>query len=666
MKFIKLFKKGIKILIENGPSVFVSKLKNKFEGRNFNKLVNRQYQIWFQKNYPSRDILKDQKQKQSKFKSRPLISIITPVYNTPEKFLRECIESVIDQSYGNWELCLVDDASKDEKVRQTMLQYAAKDKRIKYKFRKTNGHISESSNNALNLATGDLIAFLDHDDILWPNALFEVVKLINEKPKTQFIYSDEDKFDISGNIHSDPFFKPGWSPEYLRSINYITHFTVIKKSLIENIGGFKKGTEGAQDWDLFLRASRELEKNGNCHPLNPENPIQHIPAILYSWRKSSTSTAQNAESKKYAYEAQKKVLEFDILQRKTKAEVTASKYSGLWNINYAIKGNPLVSIIIPTKDAYAYISKCLESVISKSTYKNYELIIVDTGSTDPRVINLYKSLSSMKKYSHNNVAMKQFNNESSFQSPITNHSKLSPITYNLSPRISILNWNKPFNFSSVCNYGSNKSKGEYLLFLNNDTEIISPDWIENILGFAQQKDIGAVGCKLIYPNNTIQHGGIIIMSENEKIQKGIAFHAFKLLKDDTDYQIYNSSIYGARNYSAVTAACLMISKKKYFEVNGQDEKFQIAFNDVDFCLKLLKKGYRNVYLGNTNVFHHESISVGQPGTVNRNQELFEKEKQYFIKKWSPLFPIPYNLYPNSDPYYNPNLSFDLGGFTIRA
>jgi len=330
---------------------------------------------------------------------QPKISLITPVYNPEKKHLIECIESVLNQSYPNWELCLVDDASTKKYVKEILDNYSKKDKRIKVKFRDKNGHICVASNDALKMAKGEYIGLLDHDDFLWPNALYEVVKLINQKPHVQFIYSDEDKLDYDGKTHVDPFFKPDWSPDYLRSINYITHFAVLKKSLIDKIGGFRVGTEGAQDWDLFLRASFYLEKNiGQCHPLDEKNPIQHISTILYSWRKTSQSTASEKHAstvKNYAYKNQKKVLADDLKRRGYEGLVEPTKYLGLWRVRYKIIGNPLVSIIIPTKDKYEYISLCLNSIIKKTSYKNYELVIVDTGSNDK---SLYFLASSNVKY----------------------------------------------------------------------------------------------------------------------------------------------------------------------------------------------------------------------------------------------------------------------------
>jgi glycosyltransferase involved in cell wall biosynthesis len=338
MLFFKKINKAIKIFKKHGLTGLVDKIKEKFYVNLYQLTVNQQYQIWLKKNYPTKKDLERQRKESKKFKYKPLISIITPVYNPEKEYLIECIESVISQSYENWELCLVDDASTKKYVAEILKYYQKKDQRIKVKFRKTNGHICRASNDALQMASGEYIGLLDHDDFLWPSASYEVVKLLNKKPHAQFIYSDEDKLDYDGKTHVDPFFKPDWSPDYLRSINYVTHFALLKKDLVEKVGGFRVGTEGAQDWDLFLRATWWLEKNiSHCHPLDPKNPIQHISTILYSWRKSSTSTASEktvGKVKSYAYINQVKVVKDHLKEAlgedlSSKLEVRQSKNLGL-------------------------------------------------------------------------------------------------------------------------------------------------------------------------------------------------------------------------------------------------------------------------------------------------------------------------------------------------
>jgi GT2 family glycosyltransferase len=598
-------------LLKNGGNETTNKISAHILDYLIYQKVNNIYRSYFVNNYPSPGILSKQKNKSDRFILRPLISVILPTYNTRISHLKECIKSVSDQTYDNWELCITDDASTDPKVRDTILDYSKMDKRIKYSFRKQNGHISRASNDSLKLATGKYIALLDHDDFLWPNALYEVVKHINKKPHSMFLYSDEDKLNEAGK-HISPFFKPDWSPNYIRSINYITHFTVIKKTLVDKAGGFRSGYEGAQDWDLFLRVINILEKDKNIHILNPKNPIQHIPRILYSWRQSSSSTASSKSVdtvKKYAFDNQKKVLEDDLKRTGYKGEVIRTKYLGLWRTKYNLLGKPLVSIIIPTKDQYLYLTKSVGSIIEKTTYDNYQIIIVDTGSKDDKVFEYYESLKKLTK------------------------------------KVSVLNWKGKFNYSAVCNFGVKKCKGSYVVLLNNDTEVIMPDWIESMLEYAQLPETGAVGCKLLYPNNTIQHAGVVLGMINDDNILPTPGHIFK---NDTDgiQSSYYQMIHSIRNYSALTAACIMVKKNKYQEIGGLDEKLKIAFNDVDFCLKLLKQGYNNVYTPYSMIYHHESISVGKIYSKSRNIGLYKREQNKFYNRWKflsdqdPFFRLP--------------------------
>lgn len=589
----KLIFKFIKIFVKEGNQG----IKRKLQTVDTNILnINYNYNIWYQNNYPNLTELK--KQKNTKFKHNPLISIIIPVYNPEKKFLEECLDSVINQSYSNWELCLADDCSTKTYVRSVLEQYSKKDKRIKIYFRKENGHICNSSNSALTLATGEYVALLDDDDIIWPNALFENVKYINKYPKAELLYSDEDKLEEDGVTHTDPFFKPNWSPDYLRQINYITHFAVIKNSLVKKVNGFKPGNEGAQDWDLFLRTSVEIEKSKN-----ERNKIIHIPTVLYSWRKSPTSTASEkyiGKVKSYAYENQKKVLLQDLKNRGLEGEIIETGELGLNYIKYNIFKNPLVSIIIPTKDKYDLIKNCVNSILSKSTYSNYELIIVDTGSVNEDTLSFYKTL---KKYK----------------------------------QIKIIDWNEKFNFSSVCNYGAKQANGQHLIFLNNDTKIITPEWIENMLQHSQRNNIGVVGAKLLFENYSVQHAGIIVGLT------GFAGHIYQ--KED----FYNNSHFPFgktqwnRNFLAVTGACFMIKSDLYKKLNGMKEDLSICGNDVDLCIRAYNLGYYNIYSANTELFHFES----KTRNVNDIPKLdfinsFESYK-YYLK--------------NGDPFFNPNLSY---------
>ncbi|OGE14945.1 hypothetical protein A3F00_04190 [Candidatus Daviesbacteria bacterium RIFCSPHIGHO2_12_FULL_37_11] len=603
--------KAIWIFFKEGPKVVAQKIKRQDILEDYNAFMNTQYLKWIRKNYPTKEEIA--KQRYTRFKYSPKISIILPVYNTPIKFLEECVQSVLAQSYDNLELCISDDASTEESVKEAVLKYAKKDKRIKYIFRETKGHISEASNSALELATGEYIALLDHDDILWPNALHEIVRVINENSNVNFIYSDEDKIEEDGKFHTEPFFKPNFSPHYLRSVNYITHFTVIRRALVKKVGGFRKDFDGAQDWDLFLRVTRQIKKE----------TIFHIHKILYSWRKSKNSASSNIAAmgvKSYAFSNQKKVLADDLNSRGYSGKILSTQNLGLWRMKYKILNRPLVSIIIPTKDKYEYISKCINSVISKSTYKYYQLIIVDTGSRDERVWNLYSEI--QKRYKN----------------------------------LKVLSWEKEFNFSEVCNFGVEKSNGEYLLFLNNDTEIITPSWIENMIEFAQLKDVGAVGCKLLFPNKRIQHAGIVLGIEGGRVKKGVAGHPFKNFYNKKINPGYAKVVDSVRDVAGVTAACLLISRNKFIKIGGFDKNLRIAFNDVDLNLKCLKQGWFNVYTPYSVLRHFESVSVGIPGAKGRLVKEFLGEVGLMHKKWGDLL--------KNDPYYNKNLTLKNEEYTI--
>lgn len=576
------------------------------------KQKEKEYAKWFKRHFPGSADIESQKKEQKEFANRPLISILLPTYNTNPKHLIECLDSVLAQTYDNWQLCIADDLSSEPEVREIIKEYAKKDKRVKYVFRKKNGHICEASNSALEIAEGEYVALLDHDDYLWPNALYENVALINKHPDAKFIYSDEDKLNESGRKHEDPFFKPDWSPEFLRSVNYITHFAVLDRQLIDKVGGFRKGYEGAQDWDLFLRVSRELDH------------VYHIPTVIYSWRKSDTSTAKSHSAKDYAFVNQEKALKDDIKARGLKAKLSWQIPYLMWRVDYEVEEEPLVSIVIPTKDQYDFIKRCLASIKERTSYRNYEVVVVDTGSTDQKVWDLYDTYKSLGK------------------------------------GFKVVKWSKkPFNFASACDYGADHAKGDYLLFLNNDTKVIDKTWIRDMVGYAQQKDIGAVGCKLFYPmDGKLQHAGIILGVGGQDGTPGIAGHYFPAFIDsppqDPTQPLY---IGGARNFTAVTAACVMVSKKKFTAVKGFDPVFRIAFNDVDLCLKLHDRGWRNVYLPQVTLYHYESISVGKPGSKQRDLDVFAKEIQLMLKKWRPLI--------ENDPFYHPEFRKDIASARLR-
>lgn len=615
-KIYKMFE----VLFLQGPNAVKQKVKRQDAIEDYSGFINTQYLNWFNKNYPSNKVLNKQRRGFRNFKYKPKISMIVPIYNTPERYLRECIQSVINQTYPNWELILVDDASDGRRIEKVVREYLVKDDRIKFNVRKKNGHISKASNSCLKLASGEFVGLLDHDDILWPNALFEVVYNLCKNRKTEFIYTDEDKVLENGKIHLDPFFKPGWSPDYLRSVNYISHFSVIKRSLIKKVGGFREGFEGAQDWDLFLRVTEEIIKRGDA-----SKKIVHIPKVLYSWRISPSSAAsKNAINfaKKYAFNIQKMVLEDDLKRRRVEGKVLKTQYPNIWRVVYKIPIYAKVSIIIPTKDKYLFIKRCIYSILKRSTYKNFEIVIVDTGSSERKVWNFYSLL--MKKYKN----------------------------------IRIINWDRKFNFSEVCNLGVEKSLGEYLIFLNNDTKVVTPNWIENMLEHSQRKEVGIVGVKLLFPNKRIQHAGVVLGISGGLVEKGVAGHPFKNFYNKKFNNGYALIVDAVRNCSAVTAACFMIKKSNFLRIGGFDPNFRIAFNDVDFCLKSLKFNLLNLYTPYAVLYHYESTSVGVPGRGDRDVKEFLNEVRLMHIKWG-------NTLKN-DPYYNKNLTLDSEEYSIAV
>ncbi len=591
---LRLAKKTVKVAIiaTVHPRRAKHILKAAMLKRKINAERRNQYIKWYKRRELSPTEIENQQKASKKFKNRPLISILLPTYNTPEKFLRDCIESILAQTYDNWELCIADDASSKQVTKEVIHTYVKKYKNIKAVLADKNGHIASASNLAMTLAKGEFISLMDHDDLLLPNALFETVKVINEQPDADLIYSDEDKIE-DDKWHVEPFFKPDWSPDFLLSCNVITHFATIRTGLMKKVGGFRVGSEGAQDWDLFLRLTELTDK------------IYHIPKIVYVWRKSPMSTAATYENKNYAYINQKKVLRDAVARRGQPAVIEAHRFMGFWRVRYEIKGLPKVSIIIPTKNNYEYIKRCLESVFEATNYPNFEVIIVDTGTTDDKTGELYEKL----------------------QRAIDN--------------IKIVKWQKKgdFNFSAACNFGAAGATGEYLLFLNDDIKVIDSHWLRDMLEHAQRPETGAVGCKLLFPNRTIQHAGVVLS------WRDIAFHPFYGLNERLDI-FSNIFINNIRNVSAVTGACLMVDKNKFEEVGGFDEKLKVTYNDVDFCLKLLEKGYRNVYTPFARLIHYESASIARITTDERDKKELQAASDEMRKRWAQIL--------KNDPYYNPN------------
>jgi len=597
--FINIKRDGFKLTFKR----IFTRIKNFVKYKRNQKYEKNRYKYWVKKHRITQKKRKGISEEIKELSYQPLISIIMPVYNVDVKYLKEAIKSVKKQIYTNWELCIADDASTKTDLKN-YLQKLSKQKKIKVTFREKNGHISECSNTALELARGEFVVLLDDDDVIYPHALAEIVKLLNKNKETDLIYSDEDKLEMNGQ-RTEPFFKPDWSPDLFLSTNYLCHLVAIRRKLVNEVKGFRKGYEGSQDYDLLLRIT---EKTKN---------IEHIPDVLYSWRRVPGSTAASYDAKGYADKAAIKSLKDAIKRRKLDATVSKGLFPGSFRVKYSIKGNPLVSIIIPTKDKVEYLQRCVLSILEKTTYENYEIIIIDTGSKEKDTFDFYEILKT-------------------------------------NPRIRFLNWRKDFNYSSVNNFGVKHANGEYILLLNNDTEVITPNWIENMLEHAQREEIGAVGVQLLYPNDTIQHAGVVLGINGGK-GRGVAGHAFKYFPAEVQgFPILKDVI---RNYSAVTAACLMIRKDKFSSVKGLNKEFRIAFNDVDFCLKLAEKGFNNLYTPYAKLYHHESISVGTPEKGTRDIREFEKEIDLMWKRWEKEI--------TNDPFYNKNLSLSSEDFSIR-
>lgn len=559
-----------------------------------------EYMEWIKNNEPTEEEL--EQQKNYNFENNPKISIIVPMYNTPENFFKDLVDCMQSQTYSNWELCLADGSPEENKE---LKKYFENDKRVVYKFLGKNDGISGNTNEALKLVTGDYVGLLDHDDAIPKFALYEIVKTINENPNVEFIYTDEDKIEGTIDKRCSPHFKPDYAPDTLACHNYITHFVVMKTKLIKKLGGFRKEYNGAQDFDLVLRASEETQN------------IIHIPKVLYHWRVHPQSTAMISDSKPYAYEAGKKA----ALDHQTRLGRKVSKVDhggdvpGIYEVEYEVDGNPKVSILIPNKDGIKFLKQCVNSVLELTTYNNYEIVIIENNSIEQSTFKYYKE--------------------------IEKNEKVRVIYY---PE-------KGFNYSKIINFGVKNCDSEFIMQLNNDTKLLTKDWLEKFIGYAQRKEIGAVGARLYFGDKSIQHAGIAY---------GICDLAANLFPG---LKWGNRGYYGKdaliQNISAVTGACLFCRKELYEEVNYMDEeKFVVAFNDVDFCLKLREKGYLNIYNPYIELMHYESKTRGYENTTEKN-ERFARECDNFKEKWK-------DLMKNPDPYYNPNLSRQTAGYDIEC
>lgn len=582
-------------LVNFGWKKYCDRIKKRFQD------TEEVYNVWRKKYIPNARKLK--KQRAEKLDYEPCISIIVPTYKTPEKFLKEMIDSVRNQSYENWELCIGDGSVTEDTVKNVVESYQKKDKRIKMLCLSENLGIAGNTNAALSIATGDYIALLDHDDILAPDALYEVVKWMNEhyKDETDVIYTDEDKVSFDLKDYFEPHFKSDYNLDLIRSNNYICHLFVARKSIVDQVGGFRKEYDGSQDYDFILRCIEQSKH------------VEHVPKVLYHWRCHPGSTAANQESKMYCYEAGKRAIE-DHLKRmgEDDCQVVMTEHLGFYHVIYPIREQKKVSIIIPNKDQKEILERCIESVIQKTDYKNYEIIIVENNSTTNEIFEYYKTIEQREN-------------------------------------IRVVIWKDKFNYSAINNFGVRYANGEYLLFLNNDIEVIRENWLSEMLANVQRKEVGIVGAKLLYPDNMVQHAGVIIG------MGGIAGHP--LSRHPADDCGYFARGIIQQNLNAVTAACMLTKKEVYEKVNGFEEKLAVAFNDIDLCLKVRKAGYLIVYDPEALLYHHESISRGKEDTLEKRNR-FEGEVDYMAKKWK-------DVLEKGDEYYNPNLSLLSGNFELK-
>ncbi|MEL0585624.1 MAG: glycosyltransferase [Candidatus Thiodiazotropha sp. (ex. Lucinoma kazani)] len=535
---------------------------------------------------------------------KPLISIVMPVYNVDETWLRAAIDSVLDQTYDHWELCIADDASTKPHIKKVLNEYIQRYRRIKVVYREENGHIAVATNTALALATGDFVGLLDHDDELAPNALFFMASEILSYPDASLIYSDEDKLNDRGERFGH-YFKADFNPDLMRAHNMICHFGVYRRSLVEKVGGIREGFDGAQDYDLALRCLRELD-----HHIE----VRHITKVLYHWRAIPQSTASGSEAKSYAINAAIRAIEDDLNVRGIEADVMESElHEGVTRVRYRLPGTePLVSIIIPTRNGESLLRQCIESIRNQTDYRSYQIIVVDNQSDDKKTIEY----------------LDQLVGEANIQ---------------------VLHYDHPFNFSAINNFAVEHAKGEIVCFMNDDIEVINADWLGEMVSHAIRPEIGAVGARLWYPDDRLQHGGVVLGIG------GVAGHAMKYSrKGDKGYMGRSVVI---QNYTAVTAACLLLRRAVFDAVSGFDsENLAVAFNDVDLCIRIHQQGYYNLWTPYAELYHHESASRGAEDTPEKKYR-FRLEVEYMLEKYGPLL--------KRDPAYNPNLTHCHENFSLN-
>lgn len=597
------------------------------------------YNQWRKQYLPTAEEL--EAQRQTKFEQGPKFSIVIPLYKTPEKYLREMIDSVIAQTYTNWELCLSDGGGKESTLLPVLEEYTARDKRIRFKQGDKALKIADNTNEAIDMAMGEYIVFADHDDIMPPEALYECAKVITADKSVDMIYSDEDKVDMAGKTYFEPNFKPDINIDLLRSMNYICHLCVVKRELLNRAGVLRAEFDGAQDYDFILRCVEKAEH------------IHHIPKVLYHWRCHLDSTASNPESKLYAFEAGKRALKEHYRRLGIPARVEHSNYYGMYHTVYEWEDKPLVSVLIPNKDHMEDLKKCVDSLVEKSAYRNFEIVVIENNSTLEETFAYYEQLTGvpykadevMEGVMQNIPAMQVDEGDQVEKTAQADDTELSQSGI----PIRVVTWKDAFNYSAINNFGAKHAKGEYFLLLNNDTELISPDTLWEMLGYCMREDVGIVGAKLNYEDDTIQHAGVVIGFG------GIAGHTFI---GSSRYDLgYQGRIVCAQNYSAVTAACLMTKKVLFEAVGGLTEELQVAFNDIDYCMKIRALEKLVVYNPYAELYHYESKSRGLEDTPEKVAR-FNREIATFHERWPKIL-------SQGDPYFNPNLSLDKADFSLK-
>lgn len=597
-------KKAALYLKHFGWKGFVAKLTDRFE---YSPVSYQQWRL----EYAVKET-ELERQRKTEFVSPVLFSIIVPLYQTPEVFLRRMIESVQAQTYGHWELCLADaspvlcEAPETTALTEIVRAYQKNDGRIRYRVLGSNAGISENTNAGFAMASGDLFCLLDHDDLLTPDALFAFADALRRHPRAEMLYSDEDKISADEKEYFQPHFKPDFNPDLLRSNNYICHFLAVRASLARQVGLLDGAYDGAQDYDFILRCSEQAKE------------IVHIPRVLYHWRSHSASTAENPFSKEYAYDAGKRAIEAHLARIGISGTVECMKFPGFYRVHYQTQEKPLVSIIIPNKDHAETLRECLESVWEKSTYENYEILVVENNSTEKRTFAAYKELKAQAE--------------------------------KLGKTLRIVRWpGSGFHYPDINNFGAKKARGDYLILLNNDITVITPQWIEEFLGVCSRPEVGAAGARLYYPDDTIQHAGIVIGIG------GIAGSLFTGMQRERSGYLNKAML--IQDLSAVTAACMMVKKSVYEQLGGMEERLAVAFNDVDFCLRAREAGYLVVYNPYVEMYHHESKSRGAEDSKEKIRR-FQEEIEFMRSRWIKLL-------KEGDAYYNPNFSLKTWNYELK-